>query len=60
MTIPGTTLRVPELSNSQSSLDKYERGVTGIPCIGTYSNENFLMLLLVVTPKELPCYHNQC
>ena len=37
-------------------LNKYERGVTGIPCIGMYSNENSLMLLCVVTPKELPSY----
>lgn len=37
-------------------LNKYERGVTGIPCIGMYSCENSLMLLCVVTPKELPYY----
>lgn len=37
-------------------LNKHERGVTGIPCIGMYSNENSLMLLCVVTPKELPSY----
>lgn len=39
-------------------LSKYERGVTGIPCIGMYSSENSLMLLCAVTPKELPSYMN--
>ena len=39
-------------------LTQYERGVTGIRSIGMYSNEERIMLLCVVTPKELPVYMN--
>lgn len=39
-------------------LTQYERGVTGVHSIGMYSNEERIMLLCVVTPKELPVYMN--
>ena len=39
-------------------LKEYERGVTGVHCRGMYSNEERLMLLCVITPKELPVYMN--
>lgn len=37
-------------------LHRYERGVTGIHCTGMYSNQDSLMLMCIVTPKELPGY----
>lgn len=43
---------------SDCILTQYERGVTGIRSIGMYSNEERIMLLCVVTPKELPVYMN--
>ena len=33
-------------------LNKYERGVTGIPCIGMYSTKNSLMLFVRCNPKR--------
>lgn len=35
-------------------MDQFERGVTGIQSKGMYSDTNSLMLLCVVSPKELP------
>lgn len=43
---------------SNCILNEYERGVTGVHCRGMYSNEERLMLLCVITPKELPVYMN--
>lgn len=43
---------------SNCILKEYERGVTGVHCRGMYSNEERLMLLCVITPKELPVYMN--
>lgn len=37
-------------------LEQYERGVTGIHCTGMYSKQDSMMLMCVVTPKELPIY----
>ncbi len=39
---------------SKIILEKFERGVTGIDCRGMYSGLNSLMLLSVISPKELP------
>lgn len=41
---------------SEHILQKFERGVTGIHSLGMYSNRESLMLLCVITPKELPVY----
>lgn len=46
--------KVDEISNIV--LNKYERGVTGVYCRGMYSNQKNIMLLCVLTPKELPVY----
>lgn len=35
-------------------LEDFDRGVTGVCCRGMYSGKDRLMLLCVVTPKELP------
>ena len=35
-------------------LTKFQRGVTGIKCIGMYSKKSRLMLYCVVSPRELP------
>lgn len=43
---------------SNCILNEYERGVTGVHCRGMYFNEERLMLLCVITPKELPVYMN--
>lgn len=43
---------------SNCILNEYERGVTGVHCRGMYSNEERLMLLCVITPKEQPVYMN--
>lgn len=43
---------------SDCILNQYERGVTGIHSLGMYTDEETLMLLCVVTPKELPIYMN--
>ena len=43
---------------SNCILNEYERGVTGVHCRGMYSNGERLMLLCVITPKELPVYMN--
>lgn len=43
---------------SNCILNEYERGVTGVHCRGMYSHEERLMLLCVITPKELPIYMN--
>lgn len=37
-------------------LEQFERGVTGIHCTGMYSKLDSMMLMCVVTPKELPIY----
>ena len=37
-------------------LEQFERGVTGIHCTGMYSKLDSMMLICVVTPKELPIY----
>ena len=37
-------------------LNKFERGVTGVRCMGMYTHEESHMLLCVITPKELPIY----
>lgn len=37
-------------------LNQFERGVTGVHCMGMYMHEESLMLLCVITPKELPIY----
>lgn len=37
-------------------LKQFERGVTGIHCTGMYSKLDSMMLMCVVTPKELPIY----
>ena len=37
-------------------LEQFERGVTGIHCTGMYSKLDSMMLMCVVTPKELPLY----
>lgn len=37
-------------------LEQFERGVTGIHCTGMYSKLDSIMLMCVVTPKELPIY----
>ncbi len=39
-------------------MKEYERGVTGVFCRGMYSKSDSLMLMCVVTPKELPMYMN--
>ena len=39
-------------------LNQFERGVTGVHCIGMYMHKESLMLLCVITPKELPIYMN--
>lgn len=41
---------------SNHILRQFERGVTGIHCMGMYSSCESLMLLCVVSPKELPVY----
>ena len=43
---------------SNHILNQFERGVTGVRCIGMYTHEEFRMLLCVTTPKELPIYMN--
>ncbi|MBQ8235915.1 MAG: YitT family protein [Clostridia bacterium] len=35
-------------------MEKFERGVTGVHCKGMYSEKEGLMLLCLVSPKELP------
>lgn len=35
-------------------MERFHRGVTGIPCTGMYSKKTGMMLLCVVSPKELP------
>lgn len=37
-------------------LEQYKRGVTGVHCTGMYSKKDSMMLMCVVTPKELPAY----
>ena len=39
-------------------LNQFERGVTGVCCMGMYTDEESRMLLCVITPKELPIYMN--
>lgn len=39
---------------SKYVMEKFERGVTGIHCQGMYSQNEKLMLLCIVSPKELP------
>ena len=43
---------------SNHILNQFERGVTGVRCIGMYTHEESHMLLCVITPKELPIYMN--
>ena len=43
---------------SNHILNQFERGVTGVRCIGMYTHEESRMLLCVTTPKELPIYMN--
>ena len=43
---------------SNHILNQFERGVTGVRCIGMYTHEESRMLLCVITPKELPIYMN--
>lgn len=43
---------------SNHILNQFERGVTGVRCIGMYTHEESCMLLCVITPKELPIYMN--
>ncbi len=45
-----------EIANYITS--KFERGVTGIYCRGMYSRKEKIMLLCVVSPKELPALVN--
>lgn len=35
-------------------MEKFERGVTGVHCKGMYSQNEKIMLLCIVSPKELP------
>lgn len=35
-------------------MERFQRGVTGIHCIGMFSHEEKLMLLCALSPKELP------
>ncbi len=44
--------RSEEIAND--ILTKFQRGVTGIRCIGMYSKKSTLMLYCVVSPRELP------
>lgn len=37
-------------------IKQFERGVTGVHCMGMYTQEETVMLLCVITPKELPIY----
>ena len=39
---------------SQTIMERFERGVTGIYSKGMYSDTNSMMLLCVVSPRELP------
>lgn len=39
---------------SKFVIEKYERGVTGFHCQGMYSKNEKLMLMCIVSPKELP------
>ena len=39
---------------SRFVMEYFDRGVTGVCCKGMYSGKDRLMLLCVVTPKELP------
>ena len=39
---------------SKMILTKFERGVTGVDCKGMYSGNDKLMIISVVSPKELP------
>jgi uncharacterized membrane-anchored protein YitT (DUF2179 family) len=43
---------------SNHILNQFERGVTGVCCMGMYTHEESRMLLCVITPKELPIYMN--
>ena len=43
---------------AEQILVKYERGITGIHSIGMYSNNETVMLMCIVAPKELPKYLN--
>ena len=43
---------------SNHILNQFERGVTGVRCMGMYTHEESRMLLCVITPKELPIYMN--
>ena len=43
---------------AQTIMQRFERGVTGIQSKGMYSEKNSLMLLCVVSPKELPILVN--
>ena len=43
---------------SNHILNQFERGVTGVRCIGMYTHEESRMLLCVISPKELPIYMN--
>ena len=43
---------------SNHILNQFERGVTGVRCIGMYTHDESRMLLCVITPKELPIYMN--
>lgn len=35
-------------------MERFERGVTGVHCTGMYTGKNGLMLMCLVSPKELP------
>ncbi len=39
---------------SKYIMEKFERGVTGVHCQGMYSKNEKLMLMCIVSPKELP------
>lgn len=41
---------------SSAIMEKFKRGVTGIQGKGMYSNNNYLILLCAVSPKELPFF----
>ena len=41
---------------SEHILTNFERGVTGIHCIGMYGKNEMLMLECIVKPRELPRY----
>ncbi len=43
---------------SSRIMEQFERGVTGIHCKGMYSGEERMMLLCVVSPKEMPILIN--